>query len=360
MMNGLRWGGLCLLALSISACDDGDGRPVAQPRPVRVEEVKLQEYAPVVSLTGEIRARIQTDLAFRISGRVSERLVDVGDHVTADQVLAKLEPREQEADLEAANAAVTAAEAQLAQAKAAFERQQGLIQRGYTTRPTYDQAEAALRTAEGTLASAKAQAETAKELLSYTVLRAGAPGIITARNIEVGQVAQAAQPAFTLAEDGPRDAVFAVHESIFSRQPSSGGIELSLVGDPAVKTIGQVREIAPTVDTKTGTVRVKIGLDSPPPAMTLGSAVTGVGRSKPQPSFIVPWSALTADAGRPAVWLVDPATKTVSLQTVEIEAYQSNAFVVRSGLKTGDLVVVDGGKLLRPGQTVAIVSEARQ
>lgn len=358
MMKGLRWGALALVGLSISACDDGSNRPVAQPRPVRVEEIKLQDYAPAVSLTGEIQARLQTDLAFRISGRVSERLADVGDHVAANQVLARLEPREQEADVEAANAAVTAADAQLAQASAAFERQKGLIDRGYTTRPTYDQAEAALRTAEGTLTSAKAQAETAKELLSYTVLRSGAPGIITARNIEVGQVAQAAQPAFTLAEDGPRDAVFNVYESIFSRQASGNGIELSLVGDPSVKTTGTVREIAPTVDTKSGTVRVKVGLDTVPAAMTLGSAVTGVGRSKPEPAIIVPWSALTADGGQPAVWLLDPATKAVSLRRIEIQAYQSRSFIVRAGLKPGDLVVIDGGKLLRPNQVVAIAGEA--
>lgn len=353
MMNGLRWGGLWLLAISVSACDDGSSPPKAQPRPVRVEQIKLQDYAPSVALTGEIRARVQTDLSFRISGRVSERSVDVGSHVTPDQVLARIEPREQEADLEAANAAVTAAQAQLVQASAAFERQQDLLKRGFTTRPTYDQAEAAQRTAEGSLTSAKAQAETAKESLSYTILRAGAAGIITSRNVEVGQVAQAAQAAFTLAEDGPRDAVFYVHESIFFSKPASDAIELSLVTDPAVKVIGKIREVAPTVDTKSGTVRVKIGIEDLPGGMTLGSAVIGIGQAKPQKAIVVPWSALTAQGDSPAVWIVDPATKTTSLRPIEVQTYEAGAFVVRSGLTPGDLVVTDGGKLLRPKQVVA-------
>jgi RND family efflux transporter MFP subunit len=354
MINGLRWSGVLLLAISVSACGDASPPPKAQPRPVRVERIELRDYAPSIALTGAIQARVQTDLSFRVSGRVSERLVDVGNHVTADQVLARIEPREQQADQDAANAAVTAAQAQLAQASAAFERQQDLLKRGFTTRPTYDQAEAAMRTAEGSLTSAKAQAETTTEQLSYTVLRAGAAGVITARNIEVGQTAQAAQAAFTLAEDGPRDAVFFVYESLFFSKPASPAIELSLVGNPAVRAVGEIREVAPTVDPKTGTVRVKIGIEQLPAGMALGSSVIGVGRPAPRKAIIVPWSALTAQGNGPAVWIIDPATKTTSLRPVEVETYESSAFVVRGGLAPGDLVVTEGGKLLRPNQTVAI------
>ena len=360
MMNGLRWGSLWLLAMSVTACGDAAPLPTARPRPVRVEQIKLQTYAPSVSLTGEIRARVQADLSFRVSGRVSERMVDVGDHVTADQILARIEPREQEADVLAANAAVEAAEAQLKQASAAFERQADLLTRGFTTRSTHDQAQAALRTAEGSLTSAKAQAETAKESLSYTVLRAGTTGIITARNIEAGQVAQAGQAAFTLAEDGPRDAVFFVHESIFFSKPASDTVALTLVGNAAVKTTGKVREVAPTVDTQSGTVRVKIGIDALPEGMQLGSAVIGMGQSMPREAIILPWSALAEQDDSPAVWVVAPATKITALRKIEIESYQASAFVVRSGLQPGDLVVTDGGKLLRPNQVVAFAEGSAQ
>lgn len=359
-MNGPRWGSLLLLVMSVAACGDAESPPAAQPRPVRVERIAPRTYAPSVSLTGEIRARVQADLSFRVSGRVSERMVDVGDHVTAGQILARIEPREQEADVEAANAAVDAAEAQLKQAAAAFERQADLLTRGFTTRSTHDQAQAALRTAEGSLTSAKAQAETARESLSYTVLISSAAGIVTARNIEVGQVAQAGQAAFTLAEDGPRDAVFFLYESILSGKPADDTIALTLVGDPAVAATGRLREVAPTVDTQSGTVRVKVGVETLPAEMTLGSAVIGTGHWTPRDAIILPWSALTGQGDSPAVWIVDPATRTTSLREVEIETYQASAFIVRGGLRPGDLVVTDGGKLLRPNQVVAIAEGGAQ
>lgn len=349
-----------LAALSLPACKDATLHAEKQPRPVRVETVKLQDYAPTVALTGEIRARVESDLSFRVTGRVTERLVDVGSRVKRDQELARLEPREEQADLDAANAAVKSAQAQLVQTTAAFDRQKTLLQRGFTTRATFDQTKAAQQTAEGSLASAKAQAETAEETLSYTVLRSPADGVITARTVEAGQVAQAAQPVFKLAEDGPRDAVFQVYESILSKKPGDSSVELTLVSDPRVKTTGKVREVAPTVDTKTGTVRVKIGVDKLPKGMTLGSAVTGVAHAEPRQAIIVPWSALTAEGDGPAVWLLDAASKTVNLQKIGIEAYRPGAIIVSSGLKPGDVVVVDGGKMLRPGQDVAIAEEAGQ
>jgi RND family efflux transporter MFP subunit len=360
MMIRPRWGIWGLLVMSVAACSDAAPPSTARPRPVRVEQVRLQAYAPSVSLTGEIRARVQTDLSFRVSGRVSERMVDVGQNVTADQILARIEPREQDADVLAANAAVEAAEAQLKQASAAFERQADLLQRGFTTRATHDQAQAAQRTAEGSLIAAKAQAETAKESQSYTVLRAGTTGVITARNIEVGQVAQAGQAAFTLAVDGPRDAVFYVYESIFSSKPATDAIELTLVGNPAVKATGRVREVAPTVDVQSATVRVKVGIDALPEAMPLGSSVIGVGHPSPRDAVILPWSALTELGDSPAVWIVDPASKTTSLRKIEIGAYQASSFIVQNGLQPGDLVVTDGGKLLRPNQAVAVAERTAQ
>ena len=146
-----------------------------------------------VTLTGEVQARFRADLSFRVSGRVLARYVDVGAHVQAGEVLALLDPAEQQADVDAATAAVLAAESQLRVAKATFERQKALIASGFTTRTVYDQAQEGLRTTEGVLEAAKAQLGTSKDALGYTALRAEAAGVITARNLEVGQVVQAAQ-----------------------------------------------------------------------------------------------------------------------------------------------------------------------
>jgi RND family efflux transporter MFP subunit len=339
------------LVLSLAACE----KETAATRPatlVRTELVQPQSRQSVIRLTGDVQAQVSTELSFRVSGRVTDRLVDVGAHVNAGDVLARIDPTEQQADIDGAKAAVAAAEAQLRVATATFERQKTLLANGFTTRPSYDLAQEGLRTAEGSLETAKAQLGTSTDALTNTELRANAAGIITARNIEVGQVVQSAQSAYTLAEDGTRDAVFDVYESIFLQPLAGDTIKVTLVSDPSITALGRPREISPTVDPKSATVRVKMAIQNPPPAMTLGSAITGEGRTKPADKIVLPWNALTAALNGPAVWVVDPKTNAVSLRDIVVETYETNSFVVSGGLTVGERVVTDGGKLLRPGQTV--------
>jgi RND family efflux transporter MFP subunit len=333
----------------------GCGPKVAAQKPatfVTTGVIRVQPRQSVIRLTGDVQARVSTELSFRVSGRVTERLVDIGAHVKAGDVLARIDPTEQQADLEGSKAAVAAAEAQVRVVSATFERQKSLMGSGFTTRASYDQAQEALRTAQGSLDVAKAQLGTSADALTYTELRASAAGLITARNIEVGQIAQAAQSVYTLAEDGGRDGVFDVYESIFLREPDSDLIKMSLVSDPSVSAEGRIRQVSPTVDPKTATVKVKVAIQNAPDAMTLGSAIIGEGRDKPEGKIVLPWSALTATATGPAVWMVDPTTSAVSLRDITVETYETNSFIVGGGLQAGDRVVTDGGKFLRPGQTV--------
>jgi RND family efflux transporter MFP subunit len=189
---------LCL----VGGCKEEAVRPpLAQ---VRVATAELTEFAPVITVTGVIAAQIQADLGFRLSGKISDCYVDIGDHVTADQVLAKLDPVEQQADVDSAKAGVRSAEALLAQNGASLERFKSLVERGNATRHDYDQAVAAYRMAQGALDQARAQLASAQDQLSFTKLQAGASGIIVARNIYPGQVVAQAQPAFVLAQDGGR------------------------------------------------------------------------------------------------------------------------------------------------------------
>jgi RND family efflux transporter MFP subunit len=305
-----------------------------------------------VTLTGEIQARSRADLSFRVSGRVLARLVDVGDHVNAGDVLARLDPAEQQADLDAATAAEAAAQSQLQVARTNFDRQKTLLAQRFTTQVAFDQAQEAFRSTESSLETAKAQLGTAKDALGYTELRAGAAGLISARNLEVGQVVQAAQPVFTLAQDGDRDAVFDVYESLFFGDYDGDEVSLVLLSDLTVTATGHVREVSPAIDPRSSTVRVKVGIQNPPAAMTLGIAVAGTTRSKPIAQITVPWTALMSLGSKPAVWTVDPATKTASLRIVEVGAYEAEAIVIKQGLRPGDRVVVDGGKLLSSGQSV--------
>ena len=180
-----------------------------------------------MTLTGEIRAQVESDLGFRIDGRITERLVDVGDHVSAGQILAKLDPHEQQAAVDATESDVRAAEARLRNETSNLERQKFLLSRKSTPPSEYDRAEESFRTAQSSLEAAKAQLGTARDALAQTELRADNAGTITARNAEIGQVVSAAQPVFVLAHDGPRDAVFNVNESVFGNQPVDRNIPIA-------------------------------------------------------------------------------------------------------------------------------------
>ena len=341
---------LALLATLLSACKDHSDASVERPALVHTELVQPRNGQASVTLTGEVQARFGADLSFRVSGRVLARLVDVGAHVDAGDLLARLDPAEQQADFDAATAGVAAAAAQLRVAQATFDRQNSLLSNGFTTRVAYDQAQEQLRTAQSTLESAKAELGRAREALGDTELYARAAGVITARSLELGQVVQAAQSVFTLAQDGERDAVFDVPESMFFDDVEHGRV--ALVSDSGVTATGYLREISPAVDPKSSTVRVKVAIQNPSPAMTLGNAIAGTAGIKPASEITLPWTALTAVGSEPAVWIVDPKTKKASLKPVTIGAYEAGAMTIKQGLEPGDRVVVDGGKLLSSGQTV--------
>ncbi len=354
-----RSGKMMLAALLLSAAAPpafADGLA----RPVQIAPVHFEQREQSIAVTGEVVARVETDLSFRVGGRITGWFVDVGDAVREGEVLARLDPEEQKADVEAAEAGVRAAEAQLKLARANFDRQKSLLNDGISTRRDYDDAETALRTAESAREAAIAQRDTAKEVLSYTELRAPADGIVTARLAESGQVAQAAQTMFTLADNGPRDALFNVYESLFFAQPSKDGVVVMLLSDEKVRTTGRVREVSPTIDTQTGTVRVKIAMDKTPPEMTLGASVIGMGSLAPRRVAVVPWQALSGVDGKPALWIVDKANSTVSLRPVEVLSFETGAALVSGGIEEGETYVADGTKLLRPGQTVTVNEGAAQ
>ncbi len=345
--------GILTLAL-LAGCQKQEAAAARQPVLVTVAKVEISEYAPRTSLTGVIAARTLNNLAFRVGGRVAERLVEVGQHVETGEVLARIDPQEQESDLRSAQADLDAAQAQLTQASAAFDRQKTLLAQGFTTRRDYDQADQGLKVAQGGVQAAQSALANARENLGFTQLRAAAPGVITARAVEAGQVVQAAQTVFTVAEDGDRDAVFNVQETLVVRTPPDPPVTIALVSDPAVKAAGKVREVSPAVDPASGSIRVKVAIPGTPAEMPLGAAVIGTVGARPAQAVILPWQALTSSEGKPAVWVVDPASRAVSVQPVGVLAYESGNIVIDEGLEPGQSVVTAGGQLLIPGETVEI------
>jgi RND family efflux transporter MFP subunit len=344
-----------LIALAGSGCEPHT--PDKARLRVTTLTVTQRTFSSPVTLTGDIQPRLLAQQSFRVSGKIVQRLVDTGDQVSAGQVLARLDPQEQQNLLGSAQAEVDARNAELKLARLNFGRQQKLIPKGYTTLSQYDDANARLHAARSQLAAAQAQLAASRDQLAYTQLQASAAGVITARYAEAGEVVQATTPIFDLALDGGRDAVFNVYESLLAHVAQGQQVTVRLSSQPAIAAAGQVREITPAVDPGSGTLKVKVSLQDPAEAMRLGSVVSIQFTPRAEDRIVLPWAALFKKATGPAVWIVED--DVVALRPVSQLTYDSEEIVVGSGLAAGERVVLAGGQLLHPGQRVESVTPAK-
>jgi RND family efflux transporter MFP subunit len=348
-----------LTAASLSACQPEAETAAPQVRPVRTVTVVKRDAGETVSYTGRIQAENETRLAFRISGRMVERPINVGDHVEPGQVVAKLEPQDELNALRTAQAGVAAAQGQLNQTQSNFDRQKTLLARDIASRAQFEQAESALKTARAQLDTAEAQLKAAKDRVSYTELRVDAGGTVVATGAEPGEVVQAGQMIIRVARKDGRDAVFDVPAQLLRSAPSDPVITVSLTDDPAVTATGRVREVSPQADPVTRTFEVKVGLTDPPAAMRLGSTIVGRMQLDTAPVIEIPATALTESDRRPAVWVVDPKSLTVSLRNVEVARNDPATVAISQGLDTGEIVVTAGTQALHPGQKTRLLDSAR-
>ncbi|KAA5602585.1 efflux RND transporter periplasmic adaptor subunit [Blastochloris sulfoviridis] len=342
-------------ALMLAACAPEPEAPVADARPVRTVTIAKSEAGTAVTFAGRIEAEDEVALGFRIGGRLAERAVSVGERVGPGQLLARLEPQNEMNALRSAKANLAAAQAALVQAGNHFTRQQTLLAQGWTTRALFDEAQKARDTARAQVDSAEAQLKAARDLVSFTELEADASGVVTAIGAEPGEVVQAGRMIVTLARQGGRDAVFDIPAQVLRSAPSEPAIAVNLTDDPTVTASGRVREVAEQADPVTRTFQVKVGLEKPPEAMRLGAAVTGRLQMEAVPIIEIPASALTRINRQPAVWVVDPASRTVTLRNVEVLRFDPASVVVSGGLDTGEVVVTAGVQALHPGQKVRLL-----
>jgi membrane fusion protein, multidrug efflux system len=351
---------LALLPLALlTACKRDSETATPQARPVRTVTVEKRDVGETVSFTGRIEAENETRLSFRIGGRMIARRANVGDQVVPGQVLAKLEPQNQQNALRSAQAAVAAAQAQFNEAQANYDRQSFLLARDVASRVQYERAEQTRKTAQAQLDSTVAQLKTAQDQLSDTELNADAGGVVIATAAEAGEVVQAGQLIIRIAPKGGRDAVFDVPGQVLRSAPHDPLINVGLTDDPTVITIGRVREVAPQADPITRTFEVKVGLTDPPSAMRLGATVTGRMQLDTAPTIEIPASALTEHDRRPAVWVVDPSTLTVSLRNVDVLRQNPANVAISNGLESGDIVVTAGVQALHPGQKTRLLGSGQ-
>lgn len=349
---------LLLAAPLLGGCSqETEDRP-AQVRPVQVVTVQKGERGQAVTFTGQIQSQDEASLAFRVSGRMIERTANIGDRVAAGQIVARLDSQNAQNSLRSAKASLAAAESHLVTAQNTFERQDHLLASGFTTRANHDAARSGLQAAQSAVDNAEVQVKIAQDNLGYTDLIVDAPGTVTARGAEPGEVVQAGQMIVQLAREGGRDGVFDVPAQILRDVMPGSVIMVTLTDDPRVTATGRVREVAPQADPVTRTFRVRVGLDNPPEAMRLGSTVHGQVRIESAAMIEIPAGALTAVNNAPAVWLVDPQTQTVALRNIEVGRFGNVSVGVASGLSAGDVIVTAGIQALYPGQKVRLAGSS--
>lgn len=354
-------GPLILISLTgLTGCKND--QPVAEkPRPVRTVISALHRGGQVFVQTGEIRPSTETDLGFRIDGRITTRVVDVGAIVTAGEVLATLDDTNVANELRAAEADLAGAVASEDLAKVGLDRQKVLLERRIVAQARLDEADANRRSATARRESAASALANARSKLGYTKLVATTDGVVTAVGANPGQVVSAGQMVARIASGSGRDAVFNVAESVINANAGDPDftVDVALVSDPAVRSPGRLRDVSPTADPTTRTYRARIALPPEAAAMPFGAAVTGSVRAKEGDEIALPAASLTSAAGAPAVYLVDPATKTILRKTVTVTRYTDKDVFVSQGLAVGDVVVTAGVSKLRPGQAVAFEGDAR-
>ena len=340
----------------LSACQREVEKPAPEIRPVRTVTIEKRAAGSTVAITGTVQAQNEVNQSFRIDGRLVERLVDVGDNVKAGQLIATLDPQNEESGVQAARAQLSAAQARLVEARSNFERMRDLVAEDAVSRAQFEQAEALRKTAESQVEAAQSQVALAQNRLGYTRLFSNVTGVITARGPEPGEIVAPGRMIVQVAREGARDAVFDVPVAVKNSAPRHPDINVALASDPAVTAAGKVREVAPRADPVTGTFAVRVRLIDPPPAMRLGSTVTGRMTLDAAPAIEIPATALVRNNGKTAVWVVDPAAKTVSLREIGVGASAASTVQVASGLANGDVVVTAGVQALRPGQKVSLLA----
>ena len=307
------------------------------------------------AFTGVISARVQSNLGFRVPGKVVERLVDIGQEVYAGQPLMRLDPKDLDLALTARENAVAAARALAAQARADEARYRQLTADGWVSRQRYDQAKAAADSAEAQLAAAEAQADVARNEAGYSLLLADADGTVVETLAEPGQVVAAGQTVVKLAHAGPREATVNLPETV---RPAIGSPALARVyGSASAPSPAHLRQLSDAADPSTRTYEARYVLDGEASLAPLGATVTvTVATGETTEAVEMPLGALYDNGQSSGVWVVDLQRSSVSLRAVQVRRLAKETAVV-SGVESGERVVALGAHLLHQGERVRLADE---
>src|ERR1700690_3375377 len=321
---------LAFLVITLAGCDDKVAEKTAPSRPVLVAIVHYEAESPERSFVGTIKPRIETDMGFRVPGKVAKRLVEVGQTVEIGQPLATLDQVDLKLQAEQAEAELRAATGVLAQAGAAEQRAKDLRTQGWATDAQLDQAKALADEARARLNRAERSVELTNNSLSYATLVADTRGVVTATLIDAGQVVASGQTAIRVARFGEKEAVVAIPETLLARA-KDGMASVTLWSEPERKYVAKLREVAPSADPATRTYLAKFSLPDAGDKVSLGMTAT-LTLADPTTERVarLPLSALFSEGGDPSLYIVD-ANGAVSLKPVAVKSYETNNVVISGG-----------------------------
>jgi len=343
---------LALLAV-LSGCKPEDA-PAAL-RLVRTLVVDPKSIREDRHAIGEVKPRYESDLSFRVAGKVLSRLVDVGAWVKQGDTLATLDTQDYQNRLRSAEADVSSAESAFVNAQGTEARQAKLLKDGWTPKATYDGALHNLQAAEARLKAARANLDLTRDQLNYTTLKADFDGVITAVGAEAGQNVNAGQMVVKLARPDDKDGVFNIAETALTEiGPTQIDVLVWPLSNPELAVEGVVREVSPVADPVTRTFTVKVTLKNSPPQLRFGMSIGGRLKGQATLAVALPLSALFEKDGTPGVWVLDQQSSSLALRPITVARYEANTVVVASGLAKGDIVVTAGVNTLTVGQKVRL------
>ncbi len=343
-----------IAALFLAGC--GDVQKAGDPvRPVITVTASPGGAATRDTFAGEVRARVEADLAFRVGGKLAARLADAGARVKKGQALARLDPDDAKLAASAARAQLASAESDLALAKAELDRATDLLAKKFISQSAWDARQAAFSAATARADQARSQAALSGNQESYTTLVADADGVVVSVSAEPGQVVAAGQPVLRLARDGELEVVVNAPEGQVQRLRPGQEVVVFLWADPATPFPGRVREIAGGADAVTRTFAVRVSLANVPASARVGMSATVAFRPAADEKLVVlPLTSLVRDGDAASVWVVDPKTSRVKRRAVQLGQFREDGATILAGLAAGEIVVAAGVHKLREDQPVRL------
>ena len=341
----------------LAACEDETASPTAKAeRPVQVERVAFESENAAREFVGVVRARYETDLGFRVAGKIVNRVVNVGDRIRVGDVVARLDPQDLKLQVESAEAEFAAATSNLHQATTDLERYDALKTRGWASLADFDRKKATKDEAEGRLQRAERSLDLARHQFDYADLKADADGVITETLAEPGQVVAVGQAVVRLARQGEKEVLVALPETWLSEARSSRAT-VQLWSGPERRFKAQLRELSPQADATTRTYAARFTIDNPDESVALGMTATVTLSHATDASVAkLPLAAIINRGTGPSVYVVDNANE-LQLRPVKVTSFTEDKALITSGVSDGDRVVTLGVQKLNAGQKVHAIDE---